>query len=85
MYPYNDESLLKRLADKKGRLHELLAAEPEDAKLLEELYLWTLNRLPTDTERNQTFAYLQTAPSREAGLQDGLWTRLNRQELWVNH
>jgi hypothetical protein len=85
MYLYNDESLLKRLADEKGRLKSLLASEPDNAKLLTELYLWTLSRQPTDTEQNQTAAYLQTAASREVGFQDVLWTLLNRQEFLVNH
>jgi hypothetical protein len=82
---YNDESLLKRLADEKGRLKAIVASEPDNAKLLTELYLWTLSRQPTDTEINQTAAYLQTAASREAGFQDVLWTLLNRQEFLVNH
>jgi hypothetical protein len=85
MYLYNDESLLERLSDEKGRLKGLLASEPDDAKLLTELYLWTLGRRPTDTEQNQTAAYLQTTPTREAGFEDVLWTLLNRQEFLVNH
>jgi len=85
LYFYNDGALIKKITDKDGRLAWLLASEKDDGKLLEELYLATLSRMPTDAERTRANRYLQSATSRTEGFEDLLWALLNRREFLVLH
>ncbi len=47
------------LRDPSNRLHKLLAAEKDDGKVVEELYLAVLNRLPTSKERTDGIAAIK--------------------------
>lgn len=85
LYFYNDAALIARIADPKGRLVQLAGASADDGKLLEELYLWTLTRLPTAAEKQRSLDHLKTAKSRLEGFEDLLWSLLNRQEFIVTH
>jgi hypothetical protein len=85
LYFYNDAALIKKVTDKDGRLAKLLTAEKDDVKLLNELYLATLSREPTDAERSHAMRYLDTAKSRGEGFEDLLWALLNRREFLVLH
>lgn len=85
LYLYNDALLTAKLTDEKGRLKKLVDEQPDDRRLLEELYLSTLTRLPTEAEIQRSTAHLQTAASRLEGYQDLLWSLLNRQEFITNH
>jgi hypothetical protein len=85
LYFYNDAALIARITDSKGRLAGLLTSQPDDDKLLEELYLLTLSRLPTPAEVERGQKHLKTAKSRAEGFEDLLWSLLNRQEFLVTH
>ena len=52
---------------------------------IDEVYLWTLSRLPVDEERQACRKYLKDSPSPERGLQDVLWSLLNTREFLLNH
>ena len=67
------------------RTAKLVADTPDDRKLLEELYLWTLTRFPTAAEVERSLAYLKGTASRAEGYQDIVWSLLNRHEFLVNH
>jgi hypothetical protein len=85
LYFYNDKALVNRITSKEGRLVKLLATEPENSKVLEELYLHTLSRPPSSDERSQADCYLQSSKSRAEGFEDLLWSLLNRREFLVCH
>jgi hypothetical protein len=85
LYLFNDEKLLGKIADPKGRLTTLVERTPDDGKLLEELYLSALTRLPTPAEAARSLAHLRQAASRLEGYQDVLWSLLNRHDFIVNH
>jgi hypothetical protein len=85
LYFYNDEALIKKVTDKDARLAKLLTAEPNDGKLVEELYLYTLSRLPTAAERETSAKFIATAATRTEAFEDILWALLNRREFMVNH
>src|SRR5581483_4200479 len=85
LYFYNDQALINKITAKEGRLEKLLAAIADDGKLLEELYLLSLNRMPTQDERDRAKRYLATAASRSEGFEDILWSLLNRREFMVCH
>jgi hypothetical protein len=81
LFLINDDDVLSRIADPKGQLPKLLASIADDRALVEELYLVTLSRRPSEEESAKTLAYLQQAESREAGVQDVLWVLLNVREF----
>lgn len=85
LYLFNDDKLMARIQDEKGRLKKLVATTPDDGKVIEELYLLTLTRFPTGTEIERSRRHLREAASRLEGVQDLLWSLLNRQEFIVNH
>jgi hypothetical protein len=81
LYLINDEDIHSRIADPKGRLPRLLDSGNDDASLVEELYLTALSRFPTLGELETAATYIAQAPSREAALQDLVWTMLNVREF----
>lgn len=58
-----------------------LAAE----KIVEEAYLRTVNRFPTDQERDIATAYLQENAEPQQGIKDLMWALINTKEFMVNH
>jgi hypothetical protein len=57
LYRMTDPVLLGKL--QKGRLQELLASTKTDDEILEELFLATLTRFPTEAEKRHFAAYLE--------------------------
>jgi hypothetical protein len=76
--------LHQKLKSPDGRLMQLLKSEPDDVRLMDELFLATLSRCPTDAERANVAALLQGAPREEAYL-DLFWALLNSKEFAFNH
>jgi hypothetical protein len=68
-----------------GRLAQIIKDYETDDKRIEEVYLWTLSRLPTAEERQTCLTYLKESPSSERGLQDVMWSLLNTREFLLNH
>ena len=85
LYFYNDGALIAKITDKDGRLTKLLNEMKDDAKLLDELYLMTLSRLPTSAERDVANKYVRESKSRSEAFEDLLWSLLNRREFLVMH
>src|SRR5262249_21625393 len=65
----NGPVLANALGDPANRIAKLLAAEKDDAKLVEELYLAILSRLPTQQELKSGVIALQGTDADFAGLQ----------------
>jgi hypothetical protein len=65
------ETVLGRL------LGEILENEP----LVEELYLRTLSREPTDEEMETAVEFVRSTPSRSAAFEDLFWALLNSSEF----
>jgi hypothetical protein len=85
LYFYNDEKLVAKISDPKGRLTKLVSEINDDRKLVEELYLLALTRFPTSQEVDRSLAYLRDVSSRTEAYQDLLWSLMNRHEFIVNH
>ena len=81
LFLLNDSDILERIADPKGRLTRLLKTMPDDNKLMDELYLSCLSRLPTAKERQTVLSYVQSADSRREAMQDVMWSLLNIREF----
>ncbi|MGE3809147.1 MAG: DUF1553 domain-containing protein, partial [Gemmataceae bacterium] len=75
-------NVLKKLKDPKGRAAQL-AALPEDGRRIDEAYLWTLARLPTDKERQRCRQHLKLAPTPQQAMEDLLWVLLNTREFML--
>jgi hypothetical protein len=80
----NGPALAEAIADPKGRVAELVLAAAPDRKLIEELYLAALSRLPEAQEIDQALTYLQKGPSRTSRAQDLLWALLNSNAFLFN-
>ena len=64
----------------------LVREQPDDAKLVEELYLTFFSRLPTDRERGFAAAHLKkNAATRRDATEDLAWAMLNSTEFLFNH
>jgi hypothetical protein len=85
LYFYNDGALIEKITDPKGRLTGLLKEVLDDGKLLEEMYLLALSRMPTNTERDRAKEHLMSSKSRSEGFEDLLWSLFNRREFLVMH
>lgn len=68
-------------ADQEGRLHELLA-EYKDGEVVEEMFLATLGRAPSSSEKD--VALTAMASDRAEGAQDLQWALLNLAEFLYN-
>jgi len=76
----------KTLANTKESLvSKLLNQNPplSNAQLVEELFLATLSRFPTEDERANSVKHLETY--RNKGVEDLQWALLNRLEMIVNY
>lgn len=82
----NSEAIHQKVINPAGRLGRLLAKanRPDDA-IVEDLYLATFSRVPTDKEKALVKELLAKAPSRKEGLEDLLWALLNSSEFLFNH
>ena len=75
------------LAPGGGNLTERLGKMTDEKKLVEELYLSVLTRLPTDGEVADVAAYLKQRPKekRAALIQEIVWALLTSAEFRFNH
>jgi hypothetical protein len=84
MHLLNGDFLNKKIGDKAGRIEKLLTAKAPTPKAVEELYLATLSRLPTDVEKAKAEGFVKAAPTSREGLQDLLWVLVNSREFLFN-
>jgi len=68
-----------------GYLANLLDLKPEPDEIVENLYLRTLCRPPTDEELSRWSAELKQAPSLRETAEDLFWALLNSREFAFNH
>lgn len=85
MYLLNDTDVNSKIADSSGRLARLLETIADDGKLIEELYLSTLSRYPSNDESQKALAYVRQSESRSSGMQDVMWSLLNLREFVFVH
>lgn len=81
----NSPELQRKLAHESGSIAKLARSQPDDAKLIEELYLTFFGRFPTDTERSKAVSHLKSATDRRAAVEDLAWAMLNSLEFSFNH
>jgi len=85
LYLMADPAIQAKLVNPNNRLKALLADYPEDVKALEELFLSTVSRFPTEKEKSSFDRYRKDAPDRRTAYADTLWALLNTTEFIFNH
>jgi Protein of unknown function (DUF1549)/Protein of unknown function (DUF1553) len=87
LFLMTDEGVLNKFRDPKvdGRLQRLLKSNKPDNEILDELFLATLTRLPSDQDRKSFAAYRQTVTDRRAAFTDTVWALINTREFILNH
>jgi hypothetical protein len=85
LFLMTDATLLAKFNDPQGRLQQLVNSKRNDQDVLDELFLATLTRRPTDRERKAFASHLQSAANRRAAFADTLWALINTREFILNH
>jgi Protein of unknown function (DUF1553)/Protein of unknown function (DUF1549) len=82
----NSTEIQAKLTHEAGTVARLVRAHPDDAKLIEELYLTFFARLPTTAESAVGVKHLKKYPDhRRAAAEDLAWALLNSTEFLFNH
>jgi hypothetical protein len=86
LYFINGDSILGRIASPKSRITQLAQQEKDDAKLVEQLYLWSLCRLPTEGEQKLAREHFAGyADKRLEAAQDLTWALMNSRDFMLVH
>ncbi len=85
LFFYNDTALVAKITDPAGRLTRLLNSITDNDRLLDELYLAALSRLPTVAERELSAEHVKISKSRQEAFEDLFWSLMNRHEFLVTH
>ena len=75
----------RKLGRPGSRLEGLLIRQASDREAIEELYLATLSRFPTDEESARLTALVGSHPQRGEALEDLLWALITSREFAENH
>src|SRR5262249_27795393 len=81
----NGKGVVQKIAAPDGRLAKLLKAQKDDMKVVEELFLATLNRLPSEKELAAVRGSFEDGDPRDVVLRDLFWALLNAKEFAFNH
>jgi hypothetical protein len=81
----NSNELDDKIASDQGRLARLVKEKAAPEAAVEELYLATLARRPTDDERGLAVSHVAGRKEPRKGLEDVLWALLNSREFLFNH
>jgi hypothetical protein len=85
LYLANHPRVQAKIVAADGRVAQIVKAIADDSKRIDEVYLWTLSRLPSDSERETCVKYLKESPTPQKGLEDVMWSLLNTREFLLNH
>ena len=80
----NGSTIADAIADSEGRIAKLILGGASDRKIIEDLYLASLGRLPAAGEMDRAQTYLSGTGGRAERAQDLLWALLNSNEFLFN-
>ena len=82
----NSPESFQKIRHRDGRAAGLAAAKLSDEQVINELFLATLSRVATDSERKLLLvAFRESSGNRREAVEDILWTLLNTKEFLYNH
>ena len=75
----------EKLSQSGGRLMRLLEGGASNEQVINEFYLATVTRFPSDAERNELEQMLAARPERQQALKSLVWALLCSREFAYNH
>jgi hypothetical protein len=81
----NSPTTVNKVQNREGRAAQLAASDLAPDEIVDELYLATLSRFPSDAERQLMRQAFTEASDRREAAEDVLWTLLNTREFVFNH
>ncbi|WP_373652948.1 DUF1549 and DUF1553 domain-containing protein [Schlesneria sp. DSM 10557] len=82
----NSPEIHEKITHPRGRARQLAESSLTDAELLDELFLCTLTRFPSESEKGLLLPELETAQAdRRAVVEDIFWSILNTKEFLFNN
>ena len=81
----NGKFIHDKIAHPKGRIKQWLNKGTQNEKIITELYMLALSRMPTRKEREAINDYLADKPTRDEGLADLMWAVMNMNEFLFQH
>ncbi|MBM3994207.1 MAG: DUF1553 domain-containing protein [Planctomycetes bacterium] len=85
LFLMTDPQIFAKFNDPSGRLQGALKSSKKDEEILEELFLATLSRLPTDRDRKAFAEHRDRVGSRREAITDTMWALINTREFILNH
>jgi len=85
LHTLNGDIVMGKIAHAEGRVAKLLAAKKSHDEIVEELYLATLCRFPTDQEREASQQFLKESPSPKECYEDLQWALINSKQFLFVH
>jgi hypothetical protein len=81
----NHPRIRQKIADDKGQVARILKSHADNTKRIDEVFLATLCRPPTDAERQACVKYVRESPSEAEGLRGVMWSLLNTREFLLQY
>ncbi|MFQ5733433.1 MAG: DUF1553 domain-containing protein, partial [Planctomycetaceae bacterium] len=81
LHTLNGDTLVKKIADRNGRVARLLKAKTPHEDIVKRLYLAALNRPPSQKEQAACRKLLNEGPSPKEFYEDLLWALLNSKQF----
>jgi hypothetical protein len=85
LYLANHPNVQDKISSPKGRAAQIARQFADPGQQVDEVYLWTVSRLPTSQERDACLEYLKSAGSPQKGVEGLLRTLLRTREFILNH
>jgi hypothetical protein len=80
-----DPTVQQKLQAPQGRVRKLMDEQKDDNKVLDELFLGTVSRLPTAKDRTLFAEVRARGKDRQAAFFDTMWALINTNEFVFNH
>ena len=85
LYLVNHPAVREKISNPKGRVAQIVKDHMEDARRVEESFLWVLGRLPSPDEQTKAVPYLKNSTSAQQGVEGLFRTLMLSDEFILNH
>ncbi len=85
LFRMTDTVLMQKMRSPANRAAKLVKAKMTDEQIVEELFLATLTRMPTEKELEASLKFIKGEKVRLEALQDISWALINTREFILNH